>query len=158
MSAGGNRIGGTDKDVFHACLVFLLAKGVELLAYPVGDVFGQIVNKGKEFVGRHDDHDAEDDQHGECTGDANDFCLHGSADKYLATRAEQSSHHVHEDDGGKEAANHERRTDDDAEQEEIAPFAVLARSAVPFGQGMGTEPERGRDQSFHHQNNPADES
>ena len=158
MSAGGNRIGGTDKDVFHACLVFLLAKGVELLAYPVGDVFGQIVNKGKEFVGRHDDHDAEDDQHGECTGDANDFCLHGSADKYLETRAEQSSHHVHEDDGGKEAANHERRTDDDAEQEEIAPFAVLARSAVPFGQGMGTEPERGRDQSFHHQNNPADES
>ena len=116
------------------------------------------VNKGKEFVGRHDDHDAEDDQHGECTGDADDFCLHGSADKYLETRAEQSSHHVHEDDGGEESADHKRRTNNDAEQQEVAPFAVLSRSAVPFGQGMGTEPERGRDQGLHHQNDPAHES
>ena len=116
------------------------------------------MNKGKEFVGRHNDHDAEDDQHGECTGDADDFCLHGSADKYLETRAEQSAHYVHEYDGGEESADHERRTDEDAEQEEIAPFAVLTRRALAIGQGMGAEPERGRDQSFHHQNNPADES
>ena len=54
MSAGRNRIGGTDKDVFHARLVFLLAEGVELLAYPVGDVFGQVVDEAEKFVGRHD--------------------------------------------------------------------------------------------------------
>ena len=58
----------------------------------------------------------------------------------------------------KYVAPNERRADEDAEQQEVPPFSVLARSAVPFGQGMGTEPERGRDQSFHHQNNPADES
>ena len=158
MSAGGNRIGGTDKDVFHARLVFLFSQPVELLAYPVGDVFGQVMDEAEKLVGRHDDHDAEDDQHGECTGDADDFCLHGSADKYLETCAEQSAHYVHEDDGGEESADHKRRTDEDAEQEEIAPFAVLTRRALAIGQGMGAEPERGRDQSFHHQNNPADES
>ena len=131
---------------------------MELLAYPVGDVFGQVVNQGKELVGRHDDHNAEDDEHGERAGDADDFGLHGSTDKHLKARAEHPAYHVHEDDGGEESADHERRTDEDSEQEEIAPFSVLARSAVPFGQGMGAEPERGRDQSFHHQNNPADES
>ena len=60
------------------------------------------MDEAEKLVGRHDDHDAEDDQHGECTGDADDFCLHGSADKYLETRAEQSAHHVHEYDGGEE--------------------------------------------------------
>lgn len=62
MDTRVDRISGADEDVFDARLVFFFAERVELLDRfiygPIGDVFREIVNKRKEFVGRHNDHNA----------------------------------------------------------------------------------------------------
>ena len=113
------------------------------------------MNEGEELVGRHDDDDAEDDQHGERAGNAENFGLRGSGDEHLKAGSEKSAEDVHENDGGKESRHHQRRTDDDGKEKKIASFAVLTGSAVSVGQRMGAQPERGRDQGFHNEDDPA---
>ena len=89
---------------------------------------------------------------------ADDFGLHGSADKDFKARAEQAAHHVHQDDGGEESADHERRTDKDAEQKKVSSLAVLACRPLAIGQSMGAEPERRGYKGFHHEDDPAYQS
>lgn len=63
----------------------------------------QVMDEGEELVGRHDDDDAEDDQHGERAGNAENFGLRGSGDEHLKAGSEKSAEDVHENDGGKES-------------------------------------------------------
>ena len=104
------------------------------------------MDEREELVGRHDDHDAEDDEHGERAGNADDLGLGGSGNEHFKAGPEQTAHAVHEDDGRKEAADHERRPDKDAEEEDVASFSVLTRRAFSFRQGMSGQPERSGNQ------------
>ena len=155
LRPGADGIGGGDEDALDSGLVFLFSQPVDLLTYPAGHMLRQVMDEGEELVGRHDDDDAEDDQHGERAGNAENFGLRGSGDEHLKAGSEKSAEDVHENDGGKESRHHQRRTDDDGKEKKIASFAVLTGSAVSVGQRMGAQPERGRDQGFHNEDDPA---
>ena len=45
LCAGTDGIGGADEYGLHTSLIFLFAQSMELLTYPVGDVFGQVMDE-----------------------------------------------------------------------------------------------------------------
>ena len=110
---------------------------MELLTNPVGHMLRQIVDERKELVGHHDDHDAQDDEHGDGAGEANDFGLRGSGNEHLKARPDHTAKDVEQNHGGEESSHHERRANDDAEQQKITAFAVLPGGSFSFGQGVG---------------------
>ena len=138
MRPGTDSIGGADKNILGSGLIFLFSEAVKLLSDPVRHMLRQVVNEGKKLVGRHDDNNAKDNQHGEraCYADYSGLC--GSGNEQLKTRPDKSAQHIHQENGGKKACHHQRRTNDDAQQKDVAAPAMLTSCAVAFGQRFGS--------------------
>ena len=94
MRPGTDSIGGADKNILGSGLIFLFSEAVKLLSDPVRHMLRQVVNEGKKLVGRHDDDNAKDNQHGEraCYADYSGLC--GSGNEQLKTRPDKSAYDI----------------------------------------------------------------